>query len=217
MKKALSFCLLLGLSALVAMAGPAKSSATSAKPDAMYVGGHWTPGKGPYAVMNGDNRMAFIAVSKSQSSKACEFAVVGDRDGVRFQIIDEAGGFHSLPVTALLKLEAAAADKPKNSDAPPAAKVEGPPAGYKVIFALARAKAAGDLAKKENISRRAAREKIDEAVDDDTLYSVVKEAKLVVKAQPVTGRLSDFLEWLAENKEVIAAIVAIILAMFGGG
>lgn len=75
--------------------------------DSHYIGGFWTKGRSdqPYATMNHMHGMAYIAVSKSQSSKACEFAIIADKDGVRFQIIDDAGGYHSIPATALLKLE----------------------------------------------------------------------------------------------------------------
>jgi hypothetical protein len=106
-------------------------------------------------------------------------------------------------------------DKPSSKLAPPAVKattpvVEGIGPGKKLIFAIARARAAGELAKKEGISRSAAREKID-SIDDSTLDGLVKEAKLVVKERPVGGPLVD---WLIENQEIIKIIVAILLALF---
>lgn len=217
----LSFALLLGVAAIVAFAAPApRLSAESSKQDAYYTGGFWSPQHkvAPFASMYGDESRAWLGVMRSPSSKGFEFAVIAEKGEAvpRFQIIDEKGGYHSLPVTALLKLQDASAIAPPKSSDAPVAKAEGPPPGYKLIFGLARAKAAGELAKKENISRAAARQKIDDAIDDATLLDLVKEAKVVVKAQPAGGKLTDFLEWLADHKEVIMAIVAIIMSLFAG-
>lgn len=223
MNRMLSFFALFLLAAAVAMAGPAESKtiystvrADSQSLDNIHVGGHWTPSNhgGPYAVMNGGRDFAFVAVAKSHNSRAYEFAIVADKDGARFQIIDDAGGYHSLPVTALLKLETATPPAKSSSDAP-VAKADDIPAGHKLLIRFARVKAAGELAKKENISRAAARDRIDEITDAD-VHAVLKASPVVVKAMPVGGKLTDFLEWVAEHKDVIMAIVAIIMAFFGG-
>lgn len=97
---------------------------------------------------------------------------------------------------------------------PPAAKADDAPgAHHKLLYAVARARAAGQLAKKEGISRAAAREKIDE-IDDATLHAAVQASGTAIKAMPVGGKLTDFLDWLAAHQDAIMAIVKIILALF---
>lgn len=192
-----------------AIAAPEKASTPA------FVGGHWTPGNGPYAVMNGDRNSAFFGISKSQSSTP--FAIAADRDHVWFQVIDEAGGYHHIPVTALLKLvdQPVKADKPaakSPSDAPVAG--DGIPANHRFLYGIARARAAEELAKKEKISRRAAREKIDDALTDAQLHDLVKSAPIPIVVKAVGGKLTDFLEWLAAHQDVIMAIVAIIMSLF---
>lgn len=234
-KPAAAFLLVLGLvvasyCATRSVAAPtAKTSAAPVSSD-IHVGGHWTRSNagGPYAVMNGGRDHAFIAVSKSESSQACEFAIVGDKNGVRFQIIDEKGDYHSIPATSLLKLVEprvkppavgecwyVADTKPKTSDSPAAAKADdGVPAGHRVLYAIARTKAITQLAKKENISRAAAKERIDEISDDALHAAVMASGAITIKAQPVGGKLTDFLDWLVTHQDAILAIVKIILALF---
>jgi hypothetical protein len=104
---------------------------------------------------------------------------------------------------------------PPSSDAPVVAAKDDIPAGHKLLIRFARVKAAEQLAKKENISRAAARDRIDEITDTD-IHAVLKASPAIIKAMPVGGKLTDFLEWVADHKEVIMAIVAIIMAFFGG-
>lgn len=221
MKRLLAFGLLLGVASVFAMAGPSKTVydttaiPTNPATPKTYTGSYWTPVNKeghPYATMHGDNRSAYFAVAKSPSSKACEFAIIAERNEVRFQIIDEQGEFHSLPVTALLKL----ADKPKSSDTPatPAAAKDDIPRGYKVLYAIARTRAAGELAKKENISRAAAREKID-SISDAELHAQVKAAGIAVaKEYPGEGKLKAIIDWLIEHQDAIRAIVTLLLSIF---
>ena len=113
-----------------------------------------------------------------------------------------------------------AAPPAKTSDSPVspppvAAPADGITVGHRLIYKLARAKAASALAKKENISREAAREKIDDAVDDAALHAAVQAAGVEIKPQVSAGKLSDFLGWLAAHQDAIMAIVKIILALFG--
>lgn len=115
-------------------------------------------------------------------------------------------------------LATSAPDQPKSSDSPvsPAAieVKDGVPAGHKLLYAIARDKAATALAKKENISRAAAREKIAE-IEDATLHAAVQASGITIAAQVSGGKLSDFIAWLSSHSEQIMAIVKIILALFG--
>ena len=126
-----------------------------------------------------------------------------------------------LGVAALFATAAPATAPPaKTSDspvspAPAAAPADGVPAGHKLIYKLARAKAASALAKKEGISRAAAREKIDDAIDDATLHAAVAAGGVEIKPQVSTGKLSDFVNWLIAHQDAIMAIVKIIMALFG--
>lgn len=125
-----------------------------------------------------------------------------------------------LGVAALSATAAPATAPPaKTSDSPVspppvAAPADGITVGHRLIYKLARAKAASALAKKENISREAAREKIDDAVDDAALHAAVAAAGVEIKPQVSAGKLSDFLSWLAAHQDAIMAIVKIILALF---
>lgn len=105
---------------------------------------------------------------------------------------------------------------PPSSDTPvtPVAKDGDIPKGFKVVFALARTRAVGELAKKENISRAAAREKID-SISDKELYESAKVAGLTVaKDYPGEGKLSAIIDWLIEHQDLIKALVVLILSFF---
>lgn len=106
MKRMLAFALLLGVASLAAFAAPTKDTAT-VRDNNFHVGGFWTSHKPdqPFASMYGEHGTVWIGVMQSHRSKGFEFAIVAEKDGVRFQIIDEKGDVHSIPVTALLKLE----------------------------------------------------------------------------------------------------------------
>jgi len=111
--------------------------------------------------------------------------------------------------------DAVAVAPPAKSDAPVAAKADdGIPAGHKVLYAAARTKAIGQLAKKEGISRAAAREKIDDISDEALHAAVVASGAIPVKALPTGGKLTDFLDWLIQHQDQILAIVKILLAFF---
>lgn len=210
--------LVLGV-ALLAIAGPSpRLAAESKKPDSFYTGGFWTPFKdGPFASMYGDDQRAWLGVMRSPSSKGFDFAILAEKGETPcFQIIDEKGDVHWLPVTALLKLKDVAADKPKSSDSPVAQPAEAKdiPRGYRVLYAIARVRAAGELAKRDNISRAAAKEKID-SVSDKQLHELVEAAGLKVsKAYPGEGRLKEIIDWLIEHQELILAIVTLLLSLF---
>lgn len=235
-KKLLAFAVLLTATLTIAFAAD-KPQAAKPADNAIHVGGFWTPTKnGPFVVMNGGNeRQAFLGLMRSTSSKGCEFAISVDKDGVQFQIMDENGKFHFLPATALLKLAdkkktpawniVAEADcdvaneqpkdapKAKGSDAPVAGK-DDIPAGHRLLYKMARIRAAGELADKEKISRRAAREKIDDAVTDAQLHELATAAGIAIKPQVSGGKVQDFLDWLIAHQDVILALVKILLALF---
>lgn len=225
MKRLLAFAVLLTAATSLAFAG----DKPKAEPDEMkvHVGGYWTKYRsgGPLAVMTGEHNQHFVGfMVNSSKSKACEFAISVDRERVQFQIMDEAGNFHWLPVTALLKLKDpvvhekdcdVAVEQTKGSDAPVAK--DAIPAGHRLLYKLARVRAAGELADKEKISRRAAREKIDEALTDAQLHELVTAAGLSVKPQISSGKASDFIDWLLAHQDIILAIVKILLSLFQTG
>lgn len=74
------------------------------------VGGLWVQRdytRAPYAAIYSDSRAgnaAVIGVARSQAGTGFDFAVVARKDEVYFQIRDEKGKFHFVPVAALLKL-----------------------------------------------------------------------------------------------------------------
>lgn len=101
------------------------------------------------------------------------------------------------------------------SDAPvPAAKADdGIPAGHKFLYRIARDRAVGEYARAKGISRAAAREKVD-SLDDATLHAAVQASgAFAIKAQPVGGKLTDFLDWLASHQEQILALVKLIMSL----
>lgn len=100
------------------------------------------------------------------------------------------------------------------SDAPAAAKADDIPAGHRILYKLARIRAAGELADKERISRRAAREKIDDAITDAELHQLATAAGITIKPQVVGGKVQDFLDWLLAHSDQILALVKILLALF---
>ena len=106
----------------------------------------------------------------------------------------------------------------KTSDSPvtpPVAEAkDGIPNGHRLLYKIARARAAGELADKEKISRRAAREKIDDAVSDAQLHELATTAGLTIKAQASGGKVSDFLDWLAAHSDQIMALVKLIMSLF---
>lgn len=87
------------------------------------VGGLWVQrdSKSPFAAVYsqdiGGRDVAVVGLSRNQKGDGHEFAIVANRGEVYFQIRDEKGKFHFVPVQALLKL----ADK----DAPVHAEVAG--------------------------------------------------------------------------------------------
>ncbi len=64
--------------------------------------GHNKPFASVYADAN--NKVAVIGVAKDQSGDGMDFAIVALPTGVHFQIRDEKGKFHFVPVAELIKL-----------------------------------------------------------------------------------------------------------------
>lgn len=250
MKKVLSFCVLLGIAAVFAIAAPEKRVSSPDQFRDGYslssIGGHaglWVQpngSDGPYGALYSQRQGNYAVLGFSRSAKAedaklgriHDLAFIADAAGVRIQVVDENGDVHSIPATALLKLEEkkpvptrydftpAAADKPaaKSSDTPvvpkAAADPDAIPAGHKFLYAVARTKAITEYARTKGVSRAAAREKVD-SLDDATLHAAVQAsgAFTTIKAQPSGGRLSDFLDWLLAHQEQIAALVKLILSL----
>lgn len=74
-------------------------------------GGLWVnqkysdPGASLYSQKRGGGMAVLGFQTDANSAKGHDFAIVADRSKVYFQVIDENGGLHHIPVTALLKLE----------------------------------------------------------------------------------------------------------------
>lgn len=86
---------------------------------------------------------------------------------------------------------------------------------HALLYETARARAVGQLARKKNISRAAAREMIDDAAPDELLHKLAKKNGINVKSLPTAGGLSGFLDWLIAHSDQIMALVKIIMALFG--
>jgi hypothetical protein len=131
--------------------------------------------------------------------------------GERFAKELEAAGHGK--VTAAGFVLADKAPKTSDSPVPAAAQADSIPAGHKFLYSLARTKAITQYAKEKGVSRAAAREKVD-SLDDATLHAAVQASgAFAIKAQPVGGKLTDFLEWLSTHQEQIAALVKLIMSL----
>lgn len=106
---------------------------------------------------------------------------------------------------------------PFTEAAPPAAAATAPAIteGHRLLYDAARGRAAGQLARKKNISRAEAREMIDDAAPDEVLHVLAAKAGLKFKGLPQAGGLSGFLDWLIAHADQIMALVKIIMALFG--
>lgn len=133
---------------------------------------------------------------------------MAEKSGVRFQVIDEKGGIHSIPATALLKLIVdddafAFVDKPVAGEAP---------AHNKILYRIARDRAIAKYAKDKGITRAAAREKADQ-IDDSTVHAAVKAAGIEFKDLPVGSKLEDVLNWIVNHQDLIVGLVKIFLTL----
>jgi len=95
---------------------------------------------------------------------------------------------------------------------PVAAKPDEIPANHKLLYEAARDRAAKQVARDKGISRKEARELIDQ-VSDASLHAAVTAANIQVKPLPVGGPIQNLLDWFAAHQEQIAAIVKLILTL----
>lgn len=85
------------------------------------------------------------------------------------------------------------------------------PAGHRLLYRVARNKAAEIYAKDKRISRHAAREKI-ASIDDGAIHAAVKAAKLSIEDLP-RGDLASILQWIIDHQDLILAIAKLIVAL----
>ncbi len=225
--------LLLGVASLFAIAGPEKPRNHVGPPvweephrgyslsSGAGVGGIWVSPKsvnGPYGALYTSIRdnVSVLGFSRNGQGNPHDFAIVAEKDGVRFQVVDEKGVPHSIPATALLKLvdvEHVVADKPKTSDTPVAPVAGAITEDHKFLYSLARTKAVTEYARVNKVSRSVAREKVD-SLDDATLHAaVVKSGAFKIVAMPVGGKLTDFLDWISSHSDQILALVKLIMSL----
>ena len=162
----------------------------------------------PYGAIYSQRDCAVLGFTKNRESKGHDFAIVAEQSGVRFQVIDEKGGIHSIPATALLKLIAeedawTVADKPVAGEAP---------AHNKILYRIARDRAVAKYAKDKGITRAAARDLADQ-IDDSTVHAAVKAAGIEFKDLAVGSKLEDVLNWIVNHQELIAGLVKIFLTL----
>lgn len=89
---------------------------------------------------------------------------------------------------------------------------ESAPKQHKLLFAIARTKAVGEIAKARKISRADARELVDQ-IDDATLAQAAAAAKLTFKDLPEAGGLEGLLQWLVDHQDLVLALVKLIVAI----
>lgn len=74
-------------------------------------GGLWVGDQGPTAGLYGDrgNKSVAIVFNTDPTGNNIPFAIAADKDGTFFQVVDKDGGYHRIPVSALVKLDDAPA------------------------------------------------------------------------------------------------------------
>jgi len=197
------------------------------------VGGTWVGKQGGkttagfYSQRVGNKETVALGFYKDSSKAvATDFAIACDSDGVFFQVVDDKGKIHVVPVTALLKLN----DEGKVN------AIRGPPEavggigdrdlGKRLLVKLVKARAvdrlmshgltdAGVAAMTKPLTRAEAKALVD-TVDDELIIKHASET--YPKAFGEGGRLADLVDWLASHKEEILALVKFLislLALFG--
>lgn len=85
-------------------------------------------------------------------------------------------------------------------------------AGHKLAYDAARSRAIDQYAKEKKVTRRAARAAI-EKVSDAHIHQAVTAAGLTVGDAPAPGFLDKLVTWFEDHKDVIEAIIKLIMLL----
>lgn len=171
------------------------------------------------STMGGQDNAVLGFYRDTAKAGAHDFAIVAEKTGVWFQVIDDNGKFHAVPATALLKL---ASPEPKVALAVnPVEAVAGIGKGElrkRIVLEFVRHRAV-ELAVKDGIKspdgkvRKVTRDEAEKLVDgvrDDVILGAAIEQGAPVEG----GRLEGLVNWLWEHREQLIRLILSLLALF---